>query len=335
MRLAFLGCVLAVATALAGPPAAPTYQVSQRLKLGGDGSWDYLVAEPGTNRLFVTRGDRVEVVDERGGAILATLSNTEGVHGVALAPDLERGFTSNGRANTVTAFDLKTLARIRDVPLPAKTPDAILYEPTTRRVFTLNARSHDATAIDARTLQVVGAVPLPGKPEFAVTDGKGHVYVNIEDTGQLVEIDPAALKAVARWNLDGCELPTGLAMDVAHRRLFSVCANRRMVIVDAASGKVVGQVPIGQGPDGAAFDAKRQLAFSSNGHDGTLTVVRARGPSQFEVAQTLTTQKSARTVSLDPATGRLFLSAAELKESPGQRPSLVPGSFSILVVAPR
>jgi DNA-binding beta-propeller fold protein YncE len=348
-RAARLAAVLLMPVVAAPVPAGAAdaaggaqYAIVERWKLGGTGGWDYLTIDPPRQRLFVTRGDHVEVLDLGSGKVIGQIANTAGVHGAVLAPDLKRGYTSNGRANTVTEFDYDTLAVLREVPVPGANPDALLYEAATGRLFVFNGRSQDATVFDARTLAVVAQLPLPDKPEFAVADGQGHVYVNIEsEPGQLVKIDAGKPAVLATWQLDGCARPTGLAIDRAHARLFSVCDGKVMAVTDAASGRAVARVAIDEGPDAAEFDAARGLVFSSNGA-GTLTIVRAGTHDAYAVAATLTTQRGARTMALDPASGRLYLVTAEFgpapaatPEQPRPRPQPLPDSFTVLVVAPR
>jgi hypothetical protein len=260
-----------------------------------------------------------------------------GVHGVALAPELGRGFTSNGGANTATIFDLKTLKPLETVKT-SENPDAILFEPFTKRVFTFNGRSHDATAFDAQSAKVLGNIPLEGKPEFAVSDGKGQVFANIEDKSEVVRIDPKELKVTARWPLAPGEEPSGLALDAKNRRLFAACGNEKMVVLDADSGRIVSTVPIDKGVDAAAFDPETGDAFSSSG-EGTLTVIHEDDPAHFTVAQTVTTQRGARTMALDAKTHNVFLATARFEAPPTSspttgraRPSPVPNSFTILLV---
>ena len=337
-----IGGVLAPLFAAAGSPPAPGYAIVARWKLGGSGGWDYLTIDSARKRLFVTRGDHVEVVDVGSGKIIGRIPDTSGVHGVALAPDLNRGYTSNGRTNTITEFNYDSLAVLREVPVPGANPDAILYEPVSRRLFTFNGRSKDATVYDASTLAVIAKLPLPDKPEFAVSDGKGRVFVNIEsEAGQIVAIDAAKAAVTATWPLPGCASPSGLAIDRAHQRLFSVCDGKVMAITDAKSGAEIARVPIGEHPDAAEFDAADGLAFSSNG-DGTLTVVRQESPDKYRVAATLATQSGARTMAFDPASRRIYLVTAEFgppppatAEQPHPRPPALPGSFTVLVAAPR
>jgi YVTN family beta-propeller protein len=317
---------------------AQDYKVLQRATLGGEGGWDLLSVDPAAHRLYVGRGTRVMVIDADTLKLVGEIPDTAGIHGVAIAPDLGRGFTSNGRTSSSTIFDLKTLKPVGEVKT-GENPDMILYEPQSHRVLAFNARSNDVTVIDAKAGTVAGTIALAGKPELAVDDGKGTVFVNLEDKSEVVALDPMALKVKGRWSLAPCEEPTGLAIDRAHRRLFAACANKMMAVMDADSGKVVTTLPIGEGPDGAAFDADRQLAFSPNGRDGTVTVIREVAPDKFEVVQTVVTAKSARTIDLVPRSHKLYLVAAQFgpppsptAEQPRPRPPMVPGTFEVLVV---
>jgi DNA-binding beta-propeller fold protein YncE len=330
--------VLSVLALAATPARAQDYKVLQRAALGGDGGWDYITIDPVAHRLYIARATRVMVLDAETLNQVGEVPDTAGVHGVAVVPDLGRGFTSNGRAGNATVFDLRTLARVGEVKT-GENPDAILYEPRSGRILTFNGRSHDATVIDPKASAAVGTIPLGGKPEAAVHDDKGTVFVNIEDTSEIVAIDPAAMKVKARWPLSPCAEPSGLAIDRAHRRLFAACDNKMMAVVDAVSGKVVATAAIGEGTDGAAFDPDRQLAFSTNGRDGTLTVVHEATPGRFEVVQTLATARSARTIALDPVSHRVYTVAAQFgpapsptAEQPRPRPPVLPGTFEVLVV---
>ncbi len=339
--VACLATALVVPPATAAPAGDAAYAVVDRWMPGGAGGWDYLTADAPRHRLFVTRGDRVEVLDTDSGKVIGAIANTAGIHGVALAPDLKRGYTSNGRANSVTEFDYDTLAVLREVAVPGANPDAILYQALGHHLFTFNGRSKDATVFDARTLAVIATLPLPDKPEAAVDDGNGRVYVNIEsEQGQLAAIDTATLALAATWPLPGCTRPTGLALDSANGRLFSVCSSNVMAVTDAKTGRQVVRVPIGAGPDAAAYDAAHRLVFSSNG-EGTLTVVREVSPDEFSVAAIVTTQRGARTMALDPATRRIYLVTADFgpappatPEQPHPRPAPRPDSFTVLVAAP-
>jgi DNA-binding beta-propeller fold protein YncE len=321
-------------------PAVPNYHVVRHIPIGGEGGWDYLTSDAGSHRLFVSHSDRVEVVDVDSGKVTGTIANTPGVHGIALAPSLRRGFVSDGRSSTVTIFDLDSLKTLSEVKTTGDRPDAILFDPATSRVFTFNAGGQNTTAFDAATGTVAGTLALGGKPEFAVADGKGHVFVNIEDTSEVVELDAKALTVLKRWPVAPCEEPSGLAMDRAHARLFSVC-DKVMAVSDAAAGTMITTLTIGDGPDAAAYDAAAGLAFSSNGADGTLTVVREDSPSAFRAVQTVTTQRGARTMALDERTHRLYLPTAQFgpppaatAERPHPRPSIIPGTFEILEVGP-
>lgn len=338
--LAAAGVAPLAAAPLAEPPQ---YAVVDRWRLGGTGGWDYVTLDAPHQRLFITRGDRVDVVDIGSGKVTGSIAGASGAHGVALAPDRKRGYISNGRGNSVTEFDYDSLAVLRTVPVPGANPDAILYEPSGGHLYTFNGRSSDVTVFDAGTLAVVARIPVPGKPEFASADGHGHVYVNIEtEPGQLVRIDAAALVVDATWPLPGCNNPTGLALDRAHGRLFSVCDNRVMAVTDAARGRPVARVPIGSGPDAAEFDAEHGLVLSSNGADGTLTIVRQEAPDDYRVAATVATQKGARTMAFDPSSRRVYLVTAEFGAAapataaePRPRPPQLPDSFTVLVAAPR
>ncbi len=319
--------------------AAPAMQVVQRWKLGGAGGWDYLTFDSATHRLFISRATRVEVVDTLSGQVVGTIADTLGVHGIALAPDLHRGFTSNGKADSITVFDLDTLKTIQEVKIQAHNPDAILYEPSGKHVFTFNGKSKDITVLDAATLAVVATIPVPDKPEFAVDDHAGQIFVNIEsEPGQMVVIDSRKLTVKATWPLAGCDSPSGLSIDRVHHRLFSVCDDKIMAVTNAENGNGVARVPIGEGPDAAAFDEKRSLVLSSNG-EGTLTVVREESPDHYRVVDTVRTQRGARTMALDPAGGRVYLVTADFapapaptSEQPRPRPAPVPDTFTVLVV---
>lgn len=331
-----------IGAASAAGTAVPKMEVLQQWKLGGSGGWDYLTAEPAKQRLFISRATRVDVVGLDSGKLLGSIPDTEGVHGIALAESLNRGFTSNGRANSVTAFDLETLKVIQQAKVSGRNPDAILYEPSGRHVFTFNGASKNATVLDAMSLAVVATIPLPDKPEFAVQDGRGEVFVNIEsDPGQMVVIDARKLTVKSTWPLPGCNSPSGLAIDSAHRRLFSVCDGKVMAVTDALNGKQVALMPIGEHPDAAAFDKKRGLAYSSNG-DGTLSIIRERSPDRYTASETVLTQRGARTMALDSETGRIYLVTAGFgatppatAEQPRPRPALLPDSFVVLVVGER
>jgi YVTN family beta-propeller protein len=333
----FVG-LLVVGALLGGVASAEEYKLARSAKLGGEGGWDYLTVDNASRRVYVSRSSHVMVLDADSLEVVGDIPDTSGVHGIAIAADLGKGFTSNGRANTLTVFDTKTLKATGEVKAGTN-PDAILYDGFTQRVFAFNGRSGDVTVVDAKTGAVVGTIPIGGKLEFGQTDGKGQVFVNVEDKSEIVALDAKEMKVLAHWPIAPCEEPTGLALDAAHRRLFATCGNKLMAVVNADTGKVVTTLPIGGGSDGASFDPVTQNAFSSNG-EGTLTVVHESAPDKFEVVQTVKTQRSARTITLDPKTHSLLLPAAELgpapaatPEQPRPRPIAVPGSFVLVVVS--
>src|SRR5579863_187113 len=333
-------CLLWLAPLSAQAVGAPHYHITHQVPLPGDEGWDYLTFEQGGQRLFVSHGSHVLVIDTQKLAVVGDIPDTQGVHGIALAPDLGRGYVSAGRAGTVVEFDLKSLARLKEIKVTGDNPDAILYDPASQRVFTFNGRGHNATAIDARTDEVLGTIPLDAKPEFAATDGKGRIYVNLEDRNSLAVIDPVKLSVVSVWPVKGCEEPSGLALDASHARLFPVCANKVMPVIDATSGKELGTAAIGGGPDAAAFDPGTGLAFASCG-EGKLTVVRTSSAGHPEVAESVATQRGARTMALDLARHRVSLGAAAsgpppaaTATDPHPRPARVPGSFRLLVLEP-
>lgn len=318
----------------AGPAPFHTVKV---LPAGGTGGWDYVTLDSAAKRLYIPRSDRVMVLNLEGKAI-GEIPGTDGVHGVALAPGLDRGFTSNGRSSTVTLFKLSTLEVISQVQATGEGPDAILFDPFTNRVFSFNGRGKSATAFDARTGAVLGTIPFGHKPEFAATDGQGRIFVNLEDSAEVAVIDAAKLTIEKRWSLAPIEDPTGMAIDLKHHRLFIVGGNKLMAVVNTESGKVVATPAIGAGADAAAYDAELGLAFSSNG-EGTLTVVRQDGADHYTALPPVTTKKGARTMALDEKTHRLYLPAADYTpapaptpETPKPRPAMAPNSFQILVV---
>lgn len=331
------------AQTVSNPPAKV-----HKIAVGGDGGWDYLTADADAMRLYVSRGDRIVVVDTQSEKVVGAVTNTPGVHGVALAPELGRGFTSNGGDDTVTVFDLKTLKPTGNVKVGGR-PDAIMFDPESNRVFTYNHGSKDATAVDPSAMSVAGTVALDGVPEAAVSDGKGHIFVNIMDKNEVVEFDARSLRVLNRWPMEGGTCPTGLAIDREHRRLFSVCSgSQTMFVLNADNGKILAKLPIGRGSDGCVFDPAKGLAFSSNGGDGTLTIVREETPDRFTVAATVPTQQGARTMTIDPKSHRVYLSAATYAAAPeakaenktapakkggGRRRNIVPDSFVVVVVS--
>jgi DNA-binding beta-propeller fold protein YncE len=331
--VALLSCALVVAHTQAIPPKARAsgYTLVKTIPVGGDEGWDYLAVDPTARRVYVSHGTRVVVLDADNNGVVGNIPNTQGVHGIAIASDLGRGFASNGRTSTVTVFDLKTLATIGTVKTGTN-PDAIVYDPGTKRVFTMDGGSNDLTAINAADGRVIGTLALGGKPEFAVADGQGSVFVNIEDKSELVQFDPQKLTELHRWPLAPCEEPSGLAMDSKARRLFVGCRNKMMAIVNADTGKIVATPTIGEGVDANAFDPSTNFAFASNG-EGTLTVVHEDSPDKFTVIDSVSTMRSARTMALDLKTHNVFLPAAEFEApAPGERRGkMKPGSFVVLV----
>jgi YVTN family beta-propeller protein len=313
------------------------YHIVKKIPIGGEGGWDYITFDARSHRLFVSHGTQVAVVSTVSDKVVGEIPKTEGVHGIAVASELGRCFVSNGRTSTVSIVDLKTLKLIDTVSV-GKNPDAILYDHFSRRVFVFNGRSNDATILDAEKGTVVATVPLGGKPEFSATDGKGRIFVNIEDKSEIVVIDAKKMTILSRWPIKPGEEPSGLALDVEHNRLFSVCGNKLMIVVDAENGNVITSLPIGNRVDGCAFDPGTGLAFSSNG-EGTVTVVREESPLKFSVLGTVATQIGARTMTIDPETHTLYLPTAEFgsapaptAEYPHPRPAILPNTFMVLKI---
>ena len=320
-----------VFVAMAALAAGPAYKVVKTWKLGGDGGWDYLTADSAGHRLFIARATRVMVVDTTSGKQVGEIPDTQGVHGVALIPEIGRGFSSNGREDTVSIFDLKSLAVEKKIKVGSG-PDAILYDLFSKRIFTFNGRGKDTTAVDTSKGEVVGKIDLGGKPEFAASDEKGTVFVNIEDTSEIVAFDPQKLVVKSRWKLADCEEPTGLAIDRINRRLFAGCGgNKKMAIVNADNGKVVTTLAIGEGCDATAFDAELGMAFASAG-DGTITVIKEDSPDKFSVVQTVMTQKGARTMALDQKTHQLFTVTATVTGTTRENRKIEPDSFVVIAV---
>jgi YVTN family beta-propeller protein len=315
-----------------GAFAAPTgWKILKEIKIGGEGGWDYLTMDSAARRLYVSHNTHVVVVDPDAGKVVGDIPDTPGVHGIALVPELNKGFVSNGRGNNVTIFDMKTLKMISQVAT-GMNPDDITYEPKSGRVFAFNGRSNSATVIDAKSGMVAATINLDGKPEFAVADDRGHVYDNLEDKGEIVEIDAAKAMITKRYSLKPCEEPSGMAIDIKKRRLFSVCSNRVMAVSDPDSGKVLASPAIGAGSDGVTFDASTGYAISSNG-DGTLTIVRENN-GKYEVFDNVATARGARTITIDEKTHNVYLPVADpLPQQPGQRRGgYVADSFKVLVV---
>jgi YVTN family beta-propeller protein len=320
--------LLVLLIAGAEPPAG--YHLVKTVPVGGDGGWDYVTVDEAGRRVYLSHGTRVEVLDADTFEHKGTIPDTPGVHGVAVAPEMGRGFVSVGRSGSVTIFDLKTLKKLGEVKV-GKNPDAIIFDPATKRVFACNGGSKSVTVIDAAEGKEVATVDLGGQPEFAVADGKGHVFVNIENTNEVLKLDAEKPAVLERWKLDPGKTPTGLAMDTKNHRLFVGCrGGKLLVIVNAENGKVIATQPIGTGVDAAFYDPETHLAFASNG-DGTINVVRQEDADKYEAVGTLKTRPRSKTMGLDPKTHRLFVPAAEFKAGEGNRPSMVPGSFCVLV----
>ena len=332
ISLAMLFVPAAASAAVAGGPSSNP--VIHRLSLGGPGGWDYLAVDVPHHRLFVSRGDRVMVVDLSTQKLEATMTGTDGVHGIAFAPEVHRGFTSNGRSASVTVFDLDSLKTVSTITGTGDSPDAILYDSASHHVLTFNGHGESVSVIDPQKNAVVDTIALPGKPEFAQADGAGHVYVNIEDKSELVELDSMHNTVLHSWPLAPCASPSGLALDRARHRLFSVCDNQLMAVTDASTGEVVATVPIGKGPDAVVFDAANEMIYISNGESGTLTVVHQDDADHYTVRATIPTQLGARTLALDPVHHRLYLPTASFetgKDTSG-RPKMKSGSFVLLAV---
>jgi len=329
--------VLALVLRMPAVAAASGYHLLHTWKLGGEGGWDYLKVDADARRLYISRATKVVVIDTDSGEPVGEIADTPGVHGIALAPEFGKGFTSNGRENTISVFDLKTLKTLSKIKVGNR-PDAILYDPATKRVFTFNAGSQDSTAVDAAKGEVVGTIPLGGKPEFAASDERGTIFVNLEDKNQVFVLDANKLVVKERWPLTGCESPSGLALDRKNRRLFSGCDNKVMPVVDADNGKIVATLPIGEGVDATAFDGETRLAFASCG-EGVLTVVHEDSPDKFSVAENIRTQRGARTMALDPKTHVVYTVTAQFgkppeptADQPHPRPGIVPDTFVVLVL---
>jgi YVTN family beta-propeller protein len=315
-----------------------TCRITNKFAVEGNGGWDLLAKEEGTDRLFISHGTMVQVLDVKTGKVVGTINDTKGVHGIALAADVNKGFTSNGKDTSVTVFDLKTLSTVASIKSTGINPDVIMYDAFTHRVFCFNARSNNATVIDAKTNAVLETIAFAGNPELAVSDGNGKIYVNLEDTSMVAVINAVTMKVEKAWSVAPGEEPSGIALDNKTHRVFSVCGNKLMIVTDAQTGKVIAQLPIGDRVDGAAFDPLTKRAFSSNG-DGTITVVQEINANKFEVLENFKTQKGARTVAIDTKTHKLYLPVAEYgekpeptSENPKPRAKIKEGTFAVLEV---
>jgi DNA-binding beta-propeller fold protein YncE len=336
MRKAFV--VLAVLALHSAHAQSPSYEITHTYPVGGEGSWDYLVSDPPRHRVFIGRRDRVMVVDETTGRLLGEVLGIHGAHGTAIAAASGHGFATSGNDSSVVMFDLASftpLARIH----AAEDADAIIYDASSNRVFTLNGDAHSSTVIDAQTGRLLTNIDLGGKPEYGASAGDGKVYANLTDNGEVVEMDAKDLRVTRRWSTAPCKNPVAMAIDVAQKRLFSGCRSGVMAVSDYGAGRVVATLPIGAGVDGAGFDPVTRDAFASC-IDGTLTVIHQDGPDQYHVAQTIATMAGSRNMGLDPSSHAIFLAGAKFEPlpagaAPRQRPSMVPGSFVVLVVERR
>ncbi len=326
---------LALLVSLCGAQTSQGYHLAKKILIGGEGGWDYLSVDAGARRLYVSHSDHVVVVNIDSNTIVGEIPKTEGVHGVAVAPEFGHGFSSNGKTSTVTMFDLKTLDTIKEIAV-GKRPDAIIYDPAAKNIFTCNGGSDDATAVNAESGVVAGTVSLGGRPEFAAADGQGYIYINLENKNEIVAVDSRTLTATAHWPIAPGDSPSGLAIDAEHHLLFSGCHNDTMIVLSTETGKVVAALPIGKGVDACAFDAGTECAFASCG-DGTITVVHENSPTTFSVVETIATQRGARTMALDPATHAVFTATAEFgpapaptPEHPRTRPTIIQNTFTVL-----
>jgi YVTN family beta-propeller protein len=318
LSLAVLGLALLFLVAA----DASQYKVVNTFKVGGEGGWDYLLADPDTHNVFISRGTHLLIINGENGQQVGDIAGTEGIHGIALDHSLNKGFTSNGRSNDVTVFDLKSLKETAKIKLEgAQNPDAILYDPATKHVFTFNGRSSNSSVIDAANNSVIATIPLDGKPETGVSDGRGMVYVNIEDKGEIQQIDAKNNKVVNTWSIKPCEDPSGLAMDQKGRRLFAGCGNKMMAIVNADTGKVIDTPAIGAGVDACGWDPDRKLAFSSNGRDATLTIIHEDSPDKFTVVDNVKTEPGARTMTVDTKSHKIYLVTADFQPAPAESSS--------------
>jgi DNA-binding beta-propeller fold protein YncE len=340
--LIFFSCLLILFTGLnlRGQDVKSEYSIVNKIHLPGDGGWDYLSVDEAESRLFVSHSAVVLVVDLKTGLLAGTITETPGVHGIALAVDQNKAFISVGRNTSVKVVNFKTLALIADVKITGENPDAIMYDQFSKKVFVFNGRTANATVIDAVTNEVAGTIPLEGKPEFPVSDGKGKLYVNIEDKSLISVIDVKSLKVEKSWPIGPGEEPSGLALDNETHRLFSVCSNKLMVVIDALDGHIVTTLPIGDGCDGVKFDPELKRAYSSNG-EGTMTVVQELNKDSFKVLENVITARGARTLAIDAKSHHIYLPSAEFNpspaatsENPNPRPSIKPGSFYVMDIAP-
>ena len=324
----------------AGTASGQNYKLIRRIPVGAEGGWDYIKVDADAQRLYVARGDHMMIVDEASGKVLGDVPNTKGIHGTAIASTLGKGYTSNGQASTVTVFDLKTLKPITDIKTTGDNPDSIIYDPATKRVFTFNGRTSNSTVIDATTDKVVGTVDLGGKPEEPALDGRGNMFVNLEDKSSIMEFDTKTLAVKGTWSLAPCEGPSALAADTKNHRLFAAC-DKMIAVFNPDTGKVVATPAIGGDPDGDGFDPGTGLVFASV-REGLLTVIHQDSPDKYSIVGNVNTQFGARTMTLDPKTHHVFTETADFKpaaaptpDNPRPRPQAIPNSFVILELGPQ
>ena len=327
-----LGMLVLSAMTLPSGAAPAEFRVVNKFGIEGGGRWDYLYIDGASRRIYMARATHFSVLDADTGSQVGDIPDTPGAHGVTLVPDLGIGFTTNGQENKVSVFDIKTLKLLTKIET-GQNPDSILFHPATGTLFVQNGKSNSSSVIDPEKKQVIATIPLPGKPEFAVYDDAGNVFINIETSGSIVVIDAANKKVKTTWAMKGCEEPAGLAIDRTHHRLFSACANKMMAIVDSENGNLVQTLPIGEDCDAVAFDPATGYTFASNG-DGTLTIIHSDADGKYGVKQTLTIGDGAKTMGFDPEKHRAYLPTAKFTGPPTAhpRPSVVPGSISLLVI---
>ena len=330
--------VTVLAIACFGISVGQNFKVSKKISVAGDGGWDYLTVDNASQHLFVSHGDVVNVIDVKTDITIATIQDTKGVHGIAIVNDFNKAFITCGKDNTISVVDLTTFVLIEKVKIEGQKPDAIIYDKFSKYVFSFNGKSNDATVLDAKTNKIVKTIPFGGKPEFAVTNGNNLLYVNVKDKNEIKTVDTKTLEVTATFSVTPGDEPTGLAIDTKAHRLFSVCGNKMMLVLDSKTGKLIQNIPIGDGCDGVIFDAKNSLVFTSNG-DGTMTVVKKESANKFTVVQTLVTQKGAKTIAINPTSKQLYMSTPEFgakpeptAENPKPRADIVPNSFTVLVV---
>jgi len=333
----FAASVLLIFT---GTASGQNYKLIRRIPVGAEGGWDYLRVDADAHRIYVARGDHMMIVDEVSGKVLGDIPNTKGIHGTAIADTLGKGYTSNGQAATVTVFDLKTLKPITDIKTTGDNPDSIIYDPATKRVFTMNGRGNNSTVIDATTDKVVGTVDLGGKPEEPALDGRGNMFVNLEDKSSIMEFDTKTLAVKGTWSLAPCDGPSALAADTKNHRLFAAC-DKMIAVFNTDTDKVVATPAIGGDPDGDGFDPGTGLVFASV-REGLLTVIHEDSPDKYSIVGNVNTQFGARTMTLDPKTHHVFTETADFKpaaaptpDNPRPRPQAIPNSFVILELGPQ